>query len=109
MKRRGFLARRDPTNGAATEEVLRRNPRKKVSVWRPRPPGRIEILRLLMAGKKLFGEQGVSCRWTNADISASPIIHWQSPTRNQLARNSEEYRFPHPKIQKGIQKSVNRG
>ena len=48
-------------------------------------------------------------RWTNADVSASPTIHWQSPTRNQLARNSEEYRFPHPKIQKGIQKSVNRG
>lgn len=30
---------------------------EKVSVWRARPPGRIKILSLLMAGEKLFGEQ----------------------------------------------------
>lgn len=111
MKSRGFLARRDPTNGAATEEVIRRNPRKKCQCGEQNSTLTREDQNSQTANgrKEALWRIRVSCRWTNADVSVSPTIRWQSPTRKQLARNSEEYRFPQPKIQKGVQKSVNKG
>lgn len=103
MKRRGVLARGDHTNGAATEEVLRRNPGKSVSV-ESKATRKDQNSQPANGRREALWRTGISCHWTDADVSASPTLHRQTPTRDQLARNSEKYSFPHPKLQKGVPK-----